>query len=279
MTQETGGLRPSDQPTASVSAQLKELPRDFEYSGKLIVFTPFYQSFSTAQYTSSMVATAIVLERLKVKWDYWPYPGDFHVERACNLALAKFLADEEATDFLLIDSDESWDIFPVLRLMLHPHEVVGCAYRMKNNWERYTCQLMLVNGQPQGYVGKDGKAILRAERIPAGFMRLKKSAVRKLADSCGEDWYWDGGLKVPRFFKTGVIDHTFFSQDFLLSERMKEIGIELWIDPNANIGHAGLTEYAGNLDKALRKQGADAKTQKAFAEVKKMADEIEQRAA
>lgn len=277
--QETGASAPVTQPTDSVSAHIPTLPGKFEFGGKLIIFTPFYQSFATAQYTRSMVATSIVLERLKVKWDYWPYPGDFHVERACNIALAKFLADEEATDFLLIDSDESWDPVPVLRLMMHPHEVCGCAYRMKNAWEKYTCMLKMDNGHPHGYIGADGKAMLRAERIPAGFMRLKRSAVKKFADACGDDWYWEGSMRVPIFFKTGVRNHQFFSQDFNLSERMKELGMELWIDPNADIGHSGLVEHVGNLDKALKKKGADAKAAAAFAEVKKMAEDIEKRAA
>lgn len=276
MTQEAGGLRPPDQPTDSVSAHLPTLPGKFSYTGKLVIFTPFYQSFATAHYTRSMVATSIVLERLGVRWDYWPYPGDFHVERACNMALTKFLEDEEATDFLLIDSDESWDPVPVLRLMMHPHEVVGCAYRMKNAWEKYTCLLKMENGRYQGYVGADGKAMIRAERIPAGFMRLRKSAVQKFADNAGDEWYWDGERKVPIFFKTGVRNHQFFSQDFNLSERLKELGCELWIDPNADIGHAGLVEHQGNLDAWLKKK---AEENKAFATVKQMAGDIEKRAA
>lgn len=273
MTQETAGA------SAPASPPVQTLPGRFDYAGKLIIFTPFYQSFSTAQYTASMVTTAIVLERAKVTWEYMPYPGDFHVERACNLALAKFLEDKDATDILVIDSDESWEPIAILRLLLHPHEVCGCAYRMKNNWERYTCQLKTENGHPQGYVGADGKAMLRAERIPAGFMRLKRSAVQKLSDACGEDWYWQDGRRVPAIFKTGIIDHEFYSQDFFLCESMKRLGMELWIDPNANIGHSGMTEYAGNLDAALKKKGQDAKTAAAFAEVKKMADEVARKAA
>lgn len=248
------------------------LPMKFD--GKLILCTSFYQQQAHARYTHSMVTTVAVLERLGIKWDFWPISGDFHVERAINGALARFMADQDATDILLIDSDESWDATAVVRLLMRPEEVVGCAYRMKNNWEKYACQIKMENGTPSGYVLPDGTPFMRAERLPGGFLRLKKSVLEKFVAAYPDEWYWDGGdkpVKVPMFFHTTLRDNHFFSCDFNLCEKLKAIGVELWLDPTADISHWGTTEYPGNLDKFLRKKK---KEREAFATVQEMAKQI-----
>lgn len=264
----------------SMTPEGARLPNQTKFHGKLIITTCFYQAQSNSRYTQAMVATAGTLERLGVKWEFWPVHGDFHIERAANGALAKFMADPEATDILMIDSDEAWDVMAVMRLIASPHDVIACAYRMKNNWEKYTCALKWrEDGVLDGYVGPDGKAVIRAERIPAGFLRLRKPPLEKFAESLPEDqFYMDGDLRVPMFFHAAVRDHQFFSQDFEFSERMKALGVELWIDPNGLVDHYGLTEYKGNLDAHLKGAAKAEKDRKTFEVVKGMAAEIEGRA-
>lgn len=243
------------------------------YTGKLILGTSFYQSQAHSGYTHSMVATVAVLEKLGVRWDFWPVSGDFHVERAVNNMLGRFLNDPEATDFLLIDSDESWDVQAVIRLLMHPEEVVGCGYRMKNNWERYTCTLKSEDGVPIGKMLKDGTVLLAADRLPGGFLRLRRSALEKFVAAYPDEWFWEGNkdnpTKVPAFFISTVRDHQFFSCDYDFCEKLKAIGVDLWVDPNADIAHHGMTAYPGNLDKYLRNEKAE---REAFAVVREMAN-------
>jgi hypothetical protein len=87
------------------------------------------------------------------------------------------------------------------------------------------------------------------------------------------------------------MNKTFFSQDFVFSERLKTAGVKLWIDPNITIGHWGNTEHSGNLDthlKTLRHTQDAAKKvsdtlkmspdeSRAYSMVAQMAQEIEQR--
>ena len=232
--------------------QLRVLPSKTAYKGKLIIFTPFYKAQAHARYTQSLVATAQVLERLGIKWEYRPECGDFHVERALNGALALFMADEEATDFLNIDSDEAWHPEAVVRLLAHQHDVVGCAYRMRNRWEKFNCEPKFEGGKLLGYIAADGKSMFQVNKLPAGFLRLRKPALRKYIEAFPDDWYWDGEVKVPMFFWLAVRDRNMVSQDFEFSRRLSEIGVELWCDPNPAISHFGDTEYGGSLEEYLR---------------------------
>lgn len=266
----------------STESLLEQLPNQTTYKGKLIIFTSFYEWKGYAPYIQSLVATSMVLERLGIKWDFWPVFGDFHIERAVNETYTRFLNDPEATDIIAIDSDESWDVMGILRLLSHQEEVVGCSYRMKNSWENYTALLKTdADGCPVGKMLSDGTALLEASRLPWGFLRMKRSAVEKYRDAYPELRYSYRGKEQIIFCQQQYIDGQFFSQDYVFSERLKKIGLQLWCDPNVTIGHFGTTEYSGNLDKSLRelkeKQEADLKLEAAIKTVGAMAKEIEDR--
>lgn len=246
------------------------------YAGSLVIFTPFYEGRAFAGYTHSLALSAMVLDRLGIKWDYWCSSGDFHVERALNKALTNF-AESDHTDFVCIDSDEAWNPDGLLRLLSHDKEMVGAAYRKKNRWSQWTAAIKLeANGVPAGEMTATGP-LIRAERLPGGFLRFTKPALAKFREAYPDDWYWDTEdttpgveplkVKVAQYFTTSLRDHEFFSQDFNFCERIKAAGVELWLEPNITIGHHGLTEYIGNLDQELRgehaKQQAHAQEQAA----------------
>lgn len=255
---------------------LEKLPNKTLYDGKLIIFTPFYNSQGYSAYIASLIETSMYLERLGIAWDYWSKSGDFHIERAVNSALEDFLASD-ATDILMIDSDERFEPMAVMRLLAHEDEVVGGAYRMKNRWEEYTCVLKRdERGVPVGKIIKDGTALIEALRVPAGFLRIKKSALLKFKEAYPDLHYQDGEKQVWQYFTTMLKDGIFFSQDYTFSERIRAAGVKLWIDPNITIGHFGPIEHVGNLDKHLRE---GQKTKQAFETVKKMAEEIQARSA
>jgi len=228
------------------------------YSGKLILFTSFYEHRSYSPYIQSMVETVATLDRLGVDWDYWPSHGSFHIERAVNDTLTRFMNDEGATDLLMIDSDESWDVTGLIRLLLHPDEVVGGTYRMKNRWEHYISFIHHEDGHPIGKKMSDGTYLLKTDALPGGFMRVKKSALRKFHDAYPdlrvEERDGERKYTATVFFESKVIDNLFHSPDVLFCRRLREIGVELWVDPLVKVDHWGLTKYQGDYDKHLRNQ-------------------------
>jgi hypothetical protein len=233
-----------------------------QYGGGLVIFTSFYEQRGYAGYIKSLVTTQMVLERLGIRYDYWAASGDFHVERALNKALTNFMRSD-FTDFINIDADEAWDPEGLMRILLNEEEIVGGSYRMKNRWGAWTATPRTVAGVPDGKLKADGEPLIAAERLPAGFLRIKKTALEKFAAAYPERWYWDTHdetkerIKVVQFFTTSLRDHEMFSQDFTFSEDMKAIGVPLWIEPNVTIGHFGLVEHVGNLDRHLRQLKED----------------------
>jgi len=253
--------------------------RVWPYTGKLVIFTTFYEYRAYAPYTKALVFTCGLLERLGIKWDYWQRAGDFDVDNAINETLTKFMQDPEATDFLMIDSDEHWKPEDVVRLLTHPEEIVAGAYRMKHNWSHYVGVPKEVDGVPVGKILPDGTALIEAERVSGGFIRLKKEALVRFHEAYPDLRYGERGLETTVFFERFRVNGSRHSEDYGFSRRWREIGGQLWIDPLIKIDHYGLTEYPGDYDAYLRGRKQREADEKAFAVVAQMAEDIKQRAA
>ena len=240
--------------------------------GKVLICSAVYDSKVHLAYHTSMVTTLVMFERMGVKWDQWHWEGDFHVERAVNGMLSRFL-NSDFDQVLFIDTDEAWKAHDVARILSHTEEVVGGSYRMKNAFNEYVGAIKREDGQPIGKMLPDGTALLAAERVAGGFLKTRRSALEKLVPTC--DWYYwtdrQTGIteKHYAFFWNEVRNNEFFGMDYVYCERLKKAGVELWIDPVPKIAHFGTKRWEGDFDKYLRDAG---KTEEAFSIVKEMAN-------
>lgn len=240
--------------------------------GKVVICSTAYDSKVYLPYQTSLVTTLVTLEKLGIKWDQWSWTGDFHVERAVNGLMTRFL-NSDYDQLLWIDTDESWRAEDVVRILSHKEEVVGGAYPMKNRWDEYVGELVWEDGHPHGKHLPDGTVLLKAELIAGGFLKTRKSALQKLAPKC--DWYHyksEYGLeKHYQFFWNEIRDHEFHGMDYVYCEKLKSVGVELWIDPMIRIDHYGIKRWAGNFDKHLRDAG---KTKAAFEGIRRMSGSV-----
>lgn len=249
------------------------------YNGKVIVATFFYKHQAYLEYINSMVASLLVLERLSIPFDYWLTSGHFHMEICVNDVLTRFLNTEDATDIVIIDSDESWNPQHLIRLLMHNEELV-CGVYLQTDPKKRNFPVVFVHGDDGSYMGKmlpDGNCLLEAERIPGGFMKISRTALQRWVDAYPDNWFMVEGRKVFNFFGNRVDDHTFHGMDFCFSDSMRKCGVKIWVDPICDISHWGIVPFNGTLDAHLRAQKANQEAGSAFAIVEQMAKEIEAR--
>lgn len=249
------------------------------YKGKLAIFTSFYSHMAYAPYVRSLATTLGVLSKLGIEHDYMMRPSDFHIERAINNTLTEIMERDDFTDVLLIDSDESWEAEGVIRLLLHPEEIVAASYRMKNAWDKYVGMIKYENGLPCGRILADGTPLLEAERVAAGFLRIKVSALRKFHDAYPDLRSTEPDGVKTQFFTRIIRDGVIHCQDMAFSRLWKEIGGTLWIDPNINIGHWGMECHPGDLVASLKREHGGTDEPESFRMIRQMAEEIKRRAA
>ena len=243
------------------------------YNGKLIIYTQFYKFQTIEPYAESLLITGLLLKELDINFDYWPMANETHMGRAVNDALTRFANDKEATDFLNIDSDESWSPESVIALLRHPEPIICGVYKQTGEFDRYTGEPETdEDGRPIGKLLDDNTAILKYRRIPFGFVRIKKEVVQKYIETHPDDYFNYADRKAYRFLWDDVLGEEFTGMDYMFSKKMRALGYDLWVDPNCEVNHWGVREHKGNLDKYLREQ-------KAIEDVKGMAEEITEREA
>jgi len=256
--------------------KIEQLPKQHQYlrylrqknftptKMKVIFATACYMSQEFSEYGDSMIHTTNMLTRAEIPWDIMKINGDSYIDRAKNTIVANFL-ETDGTDLIMIDSDEKWHPTAISRLLQHPEEIVAAAYPFKNKWGQFAGMPLMkdVDGKQEfaGYKSlSDGSFMLEARLISGGFVRIKRSALEKYADAYPNDIYRDPCAwtedKAERlytvFFLCDIHDFTRYGEDAYFSRRMRDIGIKVWIDPNINITHFGVTGYPGNFHEQLQ---------------------------
>jgi len=235
---------------------------------KVVIATPFYELRGFSPYISSLVMTAQLLTRMNVEFVFWELSGDSYVDRAKNTLFCKFLEDPDNTDLFMIDSDMQWDPMAIPQMLQQPEDILMASYPQKNMWETWTCvpELKEEGGKhfPVGRTLPDGSAILKAQYLAGGFLRIKRTALEKFQEKYSELHYFDPAAdpttparKYTEFFTCERAELNGqmmrWGEDRVFGKRMAAIGVDSWIYPNVQIGHYGIKGWMGNYDTFLRK--------------------------
>ena len=236
---------------------------------KVVIATPFYELKGFSPYIWSLAQTFKLLSALGIQWEFMELSGDSYVHKARNMICEKFLADLEATDLFFIDSDMSWNPEALVHMVMFPEPIVGGSYPIKNRWDGWTSrpQMSEENGK-QFYTGRalsDGSALMRADVLAGGFLRIKRAVLLKYRDFYPDLWFQAPAadqepgkdIKLQRFtefFSSQTHDHVFYGEDHMFSKRMRDMGMPMFIYPNVHITHWGNKGYAGNYHEFLKKQ-------------------------
>lgn len=234
---------------------------------KVIIATPFYEMRGYSPYIVSLVLTVQYLTKLGIEHEFWELSGDSYVDRAKNTIFNRFLEDPFATDIFMIDSDMQWDPNGFLKMLMRPEEVVMGSYPQKNMWETFTARPVLQEDggamKPVGVMLEDGSALLKAQYLAGGFIRIKRNALQKYKDHFTDYVYHDQGADpsyperlYTEFFtceRSSAADGTplRWGEDRVFGRRLEELGIESWIYPNVMFGHYGVKGWQGNYHQHL----------------------------
>lgn len=238
-----------------------EIVRDTHYQvlrekPKYMFATPFYEVKGYAPYILSMFQTVYALARhTSVDFEFTELSGDSYVWRARNLLTERFLLSD-CTHLIFIDSDQGWSLESLMRLLKADVDVVGGAYPSKNNWEHYS---VVVYTDEKGIPEVNSEGLIRAQKVPTGFMKIKREVFDKLRKHYKENWYWEGGgtqtmRRMHNYFGHLTLDHVAYGEDISFCKRWEAIGGELWVEPRCDISHVGTQTWMGNYHKYLRRQ-------------------------
>ena len=226
---------------------------------KLLIATPFYDVKGFSPYIRSLVQTVHALTLAKIPFEWMDRSGDSYVWRARN-SIADLFMHSDATELVFIDSDHGWTLQSFFQLLQADEEIVGGAYPVKNNWEMFGVTIH-TNKDFTPEVNAEG--LIRADMVPTGFMKIKRSVFEKLKAARPNDWYWDDGAKIYNYFGHLTIDHVAYGEDISFNRRWQMIGGDLWVEPRCTISHIGTKSWEGNYHNFLLKQPGGSDERKA----------------
>jgi hypothetical protein len=196
------------------------------------------------------MSSVILLNTLKIEWDYYELSGDSYVDHAKNALVHRFL-QSDYTHILMIDSDLSWNVEGLGRLIkdaLYGAEVVGGAYPNKNNWGTYgtmplckdNCVLGVDNGQIR---------MIETRGIPGGFIIYSREAFERARGSL--QTYREKDEDILQCFSCSVENGSRVGEDIYFQRRYLENGGKVYLEPDITFKHYGVEAHEGNYHEYL----------------------------
>lgn len=166
--------------------------------------------------------------------------------------------DAKADIVVFLDDDLSWQPDALTKLIQTEGDVVSGAYRFKTDDEKFMGRLFNdERGRP--IVRDDG--CVRAEWIPAGFLKITKEAVNIFMAAYPELCYGPRYAPLVDLFNHGARNNTWWGEDYAFSCRWNEAGQEIWVVPDMDIAHHAVDHrgkstkaYPGNYHQFLLRQ-------------------------
>ena len=186
--------------------------------------------------------------------------GNPYISAARATMLRKAL-DDKADIVVFLDHDLSWEPRALLTLIEAPGDVVAGTYRFKKPDEEYMGS-WLRDGDGRPYGQMHGEVpMIRADRIPAGFLKVTKEAVDRFMGAYPELVYGPRYNPSVDLFNHGAIEGVWYGEDYAFSRRWVETGEPLWLLPELQIDHHGAdgTVYPGCLHDYLQRLPGGAK--------------------
>ena len=209
---------------------------------KVLIGTACYDGRIDVWYANSMLET--VKMGLQLGIDIFPVylSYDALIQRARNDLVAIAL-QLECDDIVFIDSDIEWNPEDFFKLLNHPVDVVGGTYPKKGDAEIYVAKILDQTRKPDPTTG-----LIEVEGLGTGFLRMSRRALEALWES-SVPYEEKATGKIRRWiFDVIVHEGDLISEDIYVCEQLRDMGINVWLDPKITCNHVGMKKYTGNFE-------------------------------
>ena len=211
-----------------------------------------YNHTANTEYMLSLIKLTHHLRDNKIDFTLFPIVFESLVSRARNAAAAHFI-DSDCSHMMFIDSDIEFDAHSVVKLLSFDKEVVSGVYPKKYYvFDRVPSGKEIVDFVIAGEVQLNAEGLIESTYLPTGFLMINKSVFIEMMAKYPElkyendingygdlDYFYD-------FFKVGVRDGIYESEDWGFCSLWRKIGGKVLIDPTIKLGHIGWNTFSGN---------------------------------
>lgn len=150
--------------------------------------------------------------------------------------IVKEFLDSDDDKLVFLDGDVTFEPGSLLKIAHQKEELVGGAYRLKEEKERYPIALL----REPAPLGKNG--VVEVALVPTGFLSMSRSVFSKFREMYPDRGYDVHGKKYFAYFQIPFKDGSLYTEDAYFCREWREKGGKVYLDPEI-----GLTHWQGNI--------------------------------
>jgi hypothetical protein len=203
--------------------------------------------------SKSLDMTIEVLHKLNIPYNKL-YCGGHFLESIRAKLVREFLKGD-FDNLFFIDADQEFSPIAVITLLNREEEIIAGVPPFKQYPESYPVDLITRDGQHTGKVIGPNLAILKASHVGTGFLRIKRSALERMASQYSNLLVREFLEEEPWLDLFGRITENGlkYGEDKSFCKRWTAIGGDLWVYPDIFFAHIGDHRFTGNLHEYLLK--------------------------
>jgi hypothetical protein len=177
--------------------------------------------------------------------------GNAMIADCRGLIVAKFL-ESDATDLVFVDSDVTWESGALVKLVDQPADFVAGIYPQRKDPQAYCVQYLPERAE---LWADPETGLLEVAGVPAGFMKLSRAMLEKMVAHYSDTAFHCDvapNQTAHALFDPVRIGRIKFGEDYSFCRRWREIGGQVWVDPEIRMGHVGFKTFVGSLGEWLR---------------------------
>lgn len=160
--------------------------------------------------------------------------------------------DAKADVIVFIDHDVSFRPDDMLRLISTDDDVVCGTYRFKKEPEEY---MATIHTDAAGIPVVRADGCIRADRVPAGFLKITKTGVERFMKAYPELLYGDPTRYSVDLFNHGAHEGVWYGEDYAFSRRWNAKCGQIWLIPDLQLDHhSAVKAFPGNFHRFLMSQ-------------------------
>jgi hypothetical protein len=251
---------------------IKENIFEFNVSGvkgkKVMLATPMYGGMGNALYFSSVLQLQDQLLKRGAEFSHSFMMNESLIDRGRNGLVDTFLNTSDAEYLLFIDADVQFRAEDVMVMLTFEKDVVCGPYPKKQiNWPVIVEAVKRGEEDPEVLSRLVGEYVftplepdtpmdmlIKVAEAGTGMMLIHRSVFEKLEKAFPENAYFSDSSrdigkdkKMHAYFRTGVFNGRYLSEDYYFCHKWREIGGDVWLFPWAQTTHFGTYGFQGSV--------------------------------
>jgi hypothetical protein len=152
---------------------------------------------------------------------------------------------EKYDTMIFIDDDEYWQAEDLIEILQSPKDVIALPVVNKNDTK------IAYNINMPNKIEKDSAdGYIKIDSCGTGFLKMSSKVISDLYKSNSELLFRGKRLRI--ICEYSQLNGDFIGEDILLSQKIKELGYDIWVNPKPTVSHIGTKMFKGDFNSILK---------------------------